>query len=65
MDRARQSADVRVRLRVSPFSPGTVKISPWASNTARAPLGERAAFCISSGEIVAICGARSGNSPWI
>ena len=35
---------VLVRLRVSPFSAGTVKISPWASKTARAPVGERAAF---------------------
>ena len=31
---------VLVRLRASPFSAGTVKMSPWASKTARAPVGE-------------------------
>src|SRR5438874_3850666 len=34
------TAGVCVRLRTSPFSAGTVKISPRASNTARAPEGE-------------------------
>ena len=33
--------EVLVRLRVSPFSAGTVKISPCASNAARAPVGEK------------------------
>jgi hypothetical protein len=33
-----------VRLRGSPFSAGTVRISPRASKTARAPLGEISAF---------------------
>jgi hypothetical protein len=47
--RARPRREVLVRLRVSPFSPGTVKISPCASKTARAPVGERLAFWISSG----------------
>ena len=34
------TAGLRVRLRMSPLSVGTVKISPQASNTARAPVGE-------------------------
>ena len=33
---------VLVRLRGSPFSAGTVMISPRAANTARAPLGDTA-----------------------
>jgi hypothetical protein len=33
-----------VRLRGSPFSAGTVRISPRASKTARAPFGEMSAF---------------------
>ena len=37
---------VSVRLRGSPFSAGTVTISPRNSKTARAPLGETAAFRI-------------------
>ena len=32
--------EVRVRFLTSPFSAGTVKISPRASNTARLPEGE-------------------------
>ena len=35
---------VEVRLRVSPFSAGTVRISPRASNSARAPVGEMCAL---------------------
>src|SRR5437879_4406939 len=35
---------VLVRLRISPFSAGTVRISPRASNTARVPVGDRPAF---------------------
>ena len=35
---------VCVRLRGSPFSAGTVMISPRASNTARTPFGEMSAF---------------------
>src|SRR5688572_23367702 len=39
-------AALLVRLRASPFSAGTVRISPRNSNTARAPLGEMAALRI-------------------
>src|SRR3989442_12628661 len=38
------TAGVRVRARLSPFFAGTVKMSPRASNTARAPVGEMSAF---------------------
>ncbi len=42
-------------LRMSPLSVGTVKISPQASNKARAPVGERAeilnAFGFNLGEV--------------
>ena len=38
------TAGLLVRLRGSPFSAGTVRISPRASNTARAPVGEISAF---------------------
>ena len=38
---------VLVRLRVSPFSAGRVKMSPCASTTTRTPVGDRAKFCIS------------------
>ena len=38
------TAGVCVKLRTSPFSAGTEKISPRASNTARIPDGEIAAF---------------------
>ena len=37
--------EVRVRLRQSPSSAGTVKMSPLASKRARTPVGERDAFC--------------------
>src|SRR5262249_53351294 len=39
---------VCVRLRAWPLLAGTVKISPRASKTARAPVGDRAAFWIES-----------------
>src|SRR6202035_4223188 len=42
------AAAVRVKFRVLPFSAGTVKISPRASKTARAPPGEIAAAVILS-----------------
>ena len=46
-DGARSCAPgVFVRLRASPFSAGTVRISPRNSNTARAPVGEMAAALI-------------------
>ncbi len=54
--------DVRVRLRMSPFSEGTVKISPRASNTARTPLGESAAMRIRS-PTLSQCGRAQGKSP--
>jgi DNA-directed RNA polymerase subunit beta' len=38
------TAVVLVRFRTSPFSAGTVRISPRASKTARTPVGETAAF---------------------
>ena len=38
---------VLVRLRISPFSPGRVKMSPCASATTRTPVGESATFCTS------------------
>ncbi len=53
---------VMVRSRTSPFSAGTVKISPRASNTARLPVGERAAFSIRSTASVQ-WGRAQGKSP--
>ena len=51
-----------VRLRTSPFSAGTVKISPRASNTARLPVGDSATFCTRSTTSVQ-WGRAQGKSP--
>ena len=51
---------VLVRLRVSPFSAGTVKISPCASNAARAPVGEMVRISNFVGLNVARCGCKVG-----
>src|SRR2546429_2942635 len=45
------TAVVLVKLRMSPFSAGTVKISPRTPNTARAPVGEMSAERILLGSI--------------
>ncbi len=54
---------VLVRLRMSPFSPGKVKISPWASTTTRTPVGDSATFCTSLAGISVSLGVNAGRSP--
>src|SRR5207237_882934 len=61
------TAVVLVKLRMSPFSAGTVKISPRTPNTARAPVGEMSAERILLGSIFRKCGRTSARSAtgWI
>src|SRR6185503_4101599 len=51
-----------VRLRKSPFSAGTVKISPRASNATRIPVGESVALRIMLATFLN-CGRAHGKSP--
>src|SRR5258708_37459313 len=55
------TAGVLVKLRISPFSAGAVRTPPWASNTARAPLGESRAVSISLSTFLK-CGRTLGRS---
>src|SRR5581483_10349394 len=59
------TAGLFVRFRISPLSVGTVKISPHASNTARAPVGEMPKFWILLGSTLAKCGRTDARSPSI
>ena len=60
---ARSAApEVRVRLRQSPSSAGTVKMSPRASKRARTPVGESDAFC-SAPPMSSQWGRSQGKSP--
>ena len=54
---------LRVRFRGSPFSTGTVKMSPRAAKRARFPVGESAAAAIDRPTSVQR-GAAQGKSPW-
>ena len=54
---------VFVKLRMSPFSAGTVRISPRTPKTARAPVGEMPAKRIRCGSIFWKCGRTSARSP--
>ena len=54
------TAGLLVRLRMSPFSAGTVTISPWISKTARAPVGEMLAFRMRLASSFSKCGRNLG-----